>query len=72
MKIDQVTSALQEHSPLYHKIDPILNMKMQYLPFVTIAPHVDQNIAPSVVSNLSDPCHQTSSYCLFLILGARS
>lgn len=45
---------------------------MQYIPFVTVSPHVDQNIAPSVVSNLLDPCHRTSSYRIFLILGARS
>jgi len=47
-------------------------MKMQYTPFVIVVDHVDQNISPSVVSNLLDPCHQTSSSHFFLILGAWS
>lgn len=62
-----------ENKALYTiKIDLVLNMKIQYIPFVTVAPHVDQNIAPSILSNLLDPFHEASSYHLFLILGARS
>ena len=43
-------------------IDSVLNIKMQYVPFVCFSHYVDQNISPSVVSMLRDPCHQTSSY----------
>ena len=50
----------------------VLNIKMQYVPFVIVAHQVDQNSAPSVVSKLLDACHQTSSYLFFFLLGARS
>jgi len=52
VKIDQVTSAYENTTLYTIKIDMVLNLKIQCVPFVTVAPHVDQNIAPSVVSNL--------------------
>ena len=45
---------------------------MQYLPFVIVIHHVAQNLIPSIVSNLPDPFHQTSSYRIFFILGDQS
>jgi len=40
----------------------ILNIKTQCVHLVCVAHHVDQRTDPSVVSMLSDPCCQTSSY----------
>ena len=39
-----------------------LNIQFQCVPFVCVAHYVEKNIAASVVSILSDPCDQTSSY----------
>ena len=42
--------------------DWVLNLKLQCVHFVCVAHDGDENFAPSMVSMLPDPYHQTSSF----------
>ena len=42
--------------------DFVLNIKLQCVPFVCFMYYGAKSIAPFVLSKLSDPCHQNSSY----------